>query len=206
MRKTCAVDWNQLRSEDSVYTSFERLCSQVAKLKKPSSDAEFISNGDPDGGVDCYWKLDNSDIHAWQAKFFRRLGTTQWNQIDESVQNALKNYPKLTKYVICLPLNLSNSGKNSARQKWESHKKKWLEQKPNVEVLFECKANNIDKSISGSKIVSRRILLNSHVMGITANNIAANNATLLLNFFPAILNTRKVSKTATSPINNRGIR
>ena len=136
MRKTCAVDWNQLRSEDSVYTSFERLCSQVAKLKKPSSDAEFISNGDPDGGVDCYWKLDNSDIHAWQAKFFRRLGTTQWNQIDESVQNALKNYPKLTKYVICLPLNLSNSGKNSARQKWESHKKKWLEQKPNVDYIF----------------------------------------------------------------------
>ena len=136
MHREYVIDWNRLRSEDSKRTSFELLCSQVARLKKPPSGIEFIPNGNPDGGVDCYWRLKNSDIHAWQAKFFYRLEKSQWDQIDRSVKNAIKNYPKLTKYTICVPLNLPNSSQNSARQKWERYKKKWLKLKSGVEYIF----------------------------------------------------------------------
>ena len=132
------INWSQIRSEDSKQASFELLCSQVARLKKPTSGIEFIPNGNPDGGVDCYWELENSDIHAWQAKFFHKLEKSQWAQIDSSVKDAIKNYPKLTKYTVCVPLNLANSKQNStrqksARQKWEQHKEKWLRLKSDVE-------------------------------------------------------------------------
>ena len=135
------INWSQIRSEDSKQASFELLCSQVARLKKPTSGIEFIPNGNPDGGVDCYWELENSDIHAWQAKFFHKLEKSQWAQIDSSVKDAIKNYPKLTKYTVCVPLNLANSKQNStrqksARQKWEQHKEKWLRLKSDVEYIF----------------------------------------------------------------------
>ena len=137
MQKPCMVNWNNFRSENSMEKSFEDLCCQVANLKKPSSGIEFIANGDPDGGVDCYWILKDSNIHGWQAKFFRGyLTSSRWTQINDSVKDAIQNYPKLTEYTVCMPMNLPNSGENSARKKWEECKKEWLKLKPNVTYNF----------------------------------------------------------------------
>ena len=130
------INWTKLRSEGGIEANFEQLCAIVARLQKPSFGTDLKVNGNPDDGVDSYWTLENSDIHAWQAKFFTKMNPSRWSQINNSVKKAIKNYPKLTKYIICLPMDLPNSGENSARKTWEGYIKKWSQLKPNVEYVF----------------------------------------------------------------------
>jgi hypothetical protein len=49
-----AIDWHSIRPiAGSQNLGFEELCSQVARMET-SSDAEFIRNGSPNAGVECY--------------------------------------------------------------------------------------------------------------------------------------------------------
>lgn len=71
---------------------FEELCCQLAGLEPPSEAAEFVrkEGSGGDAGVECYWRLGDGTEHAWQAKYFFKLGKSQWQQIDDSVRTALK--------------------------------------------------------------------------------------------------------------------
>ena len=84
--------------------------------------------GKPDAGVECYWTLPTTEEIAWQAKYFLRLDTTLWAQLDESVKTALDKHPKLIRYYVCVPVDLPDDrvGKQkSALQKWQERVAKW---------------------------------------------------------------------------------
>ena len=125
------ADWDKLRPSTDVRSSFEELCCQLARYEQVPENSTFVRNAPPDGGVECFWELPDGSEWGWQAKYFRHtLTPSQWSQIDESVKKALHTHPKLTKYVVCLPMNRSHSPKRSQRscyEKWKDHVKNWRE-------------------------------------------------------------------------------
>ena len=87
---------------------FEELVCQLACLQENSNYNKFvrIEGSGGDGGIECYWQLKDGSIHGWQAKYFiNKFQALQFKQLKNSVLSALNNYPKLTKYYICLPRN-----------------------------------------------------------------------------------------------------
>ena len=122
------VDWHSIRPLNGARDKgFEELCSQLAR-SEIADDAQFIRKGSPDAGVECFAVYENGSEYAWQAKYFLTLGNSQWSQIDESVSTALQKHPRLTRYFVCLPLDLPDArvpGKESALAKWNARVEKW---------------------------------------------------------------------------------
>ena len=140
-----SLNWNNLRPWDgSQRSAFEELCCQLADSEDMLEGEKFIRKGAPDAGVECYWKLANNDEHGWQAKFFTSPpNDSQWKQIDDSVNTALKKHPKLTKYIICLPIDRQDprvDNQNWFMDKWNQHEEKWeqwaIQKGMNVEFLY----------------------------------------------------------------------
>lgn len=46
---------------------------QLARQEKTSGYRRFVRNGTPDGGVECFWKLEDGREIAWQGEIDRRL-------------------------------------------------------------------------------------------------------------------------------------
>lgn len=127
-----SINWINLRSwNGSQQAAFEELCCQLASCEDIPKDAFFIRKGTPDAGVECFWKLADEKEYGWQAKYFLNPPDNgQWQQIDDSVQNAIEKHPKLSKYIICLPINRPDAridGQKSCLEKWEERVKKWTE-------------------------------------------------------------------------------
>ena len=125
------LTWTAIRSiNGSQAEGFEKLCVQLADAEKPD-DASFVPKGKPDAGVECYCILADGSEWGWQAKYFlHALGPTQWKQIDDSVKTALDKHPKLVRYFLCVPLDLSDtriSGQKSDLDRWNDHVAKWEE-------------------------------------------------------------------------------
>lgn len=126
--------------------AFEELCCQLAHAESFPVGSRFVRKGTPDAGVECYWTRPTGEETAWQAKFFSSLGKTQWQQLDDSVQNALEKHPNLRRYTVCLPFDradprIENKGKKqkSAMSEWEAHVKTWTEwsKERSMDVAFE---------------------------------------------------------------------
>ena len=84
--------------------------------------ARFVRFAPPDGGVECLWRLPDGSEYGWQAKYFPlSLQNTQWRQIERSVTRALQQYPRLKKYVVCLPINRTPS----SEKKWDEYVSRW---------------------------------------------------------------------------------
>lgn len=129
------MEWHKLRSGFDTRSSFEELCCQLARYESTPSGSQFIRKGTPDAGIECYWELPNGSMWGWQAKYFLNSPTSsQWKQIDKSVQNAINKHQNLTKYYVCLPINRSDPEGQSFLQKWKEHVKKWKEKK---DIKFE---------------------------------------------------------------------
>lgn len=135
--------WTDIRPVNgSQRTGFEKLCCQLAAYEDVPEDSVFIAKGDPDAGVECYWKLPNGDEWGWQAKFFLETpGNSQWSQITDSIERALERHPQLTRYYICIPLDRQNPrtpDRTDFMQKWDSNVRTWKEEskKKNIDVEF----------------------------------------------------------------------
>jgi hypothetical protein len=100
-----SINWNNIRPlGNSQNDGFEELVCQIARKESIENKKTFIRKGKPDGGVECFWILNNNDEFAWQAKFFTSsIAENQWAQIDKSVKKALDKHPKLKKYYIAIP-------------------------------------------------------------------------------------------------------
>jgi hypothetical protein len=106
---------------------FEELCSQLARAEVPTG-AYFVRKGAPDAGVECFAALTDGSEWGWQAKYFNRFTSTQWQELDESVEKALAKHPALVRYYVCVPLNRPDAriGKQqSTLQAWDNHVHKW---------------------------------------------------------------------------------
>ena len=86
-----------------------------------------------DAGVECYWTMNDQTEICWQAKYFMgQMNASRWSQLDNSFATALDKHPNLTKYVICLPIDKSDSRSKRGRKQvvtvedeWQHHVAKW---------------------------------------------------------------------------------
>lgn len=125
-----AINWSNIRTIDSSQqTGFEEFVCQLAKKENIPNKKQFIRNGTPDAGIECYWLLNNDEEIGWQAKYFLNSFTgTQWTEIKDSVLTALDKHPNLKKYILSVPYNppdSRNRGEKTFLTKWNEKVKKW---------------------------------------------------------------------------------
>lgn len=117
------IDFNQIRSTPkSKNDSFESLAIQLFKVhcNQPQGSSFFSLRGDGgDGGVEAYYKTPTGKILGIQAKYFFKLGSSEFGQIKSSLDTALKNHPTLTEYWIYLPFDLTGRVAEGKRGKSE---------------------------------------------------------------------------------------
>lgn len=93
------------------------------------SGASFVRKGrGADAGVECYWILPTGKEIGWQAKFLFTWDNSLASQLDDSIETALSKHPKLSKYIVCIPFDLSDgraTKTQSAQAKWKAWKAKW---------------------------------------------------------------------------------
>ena len=131
------LDFRTIRNHDgSRDNGFEELICQLAHLDPPNNASYFVrkDGAGGDGGVECFWKLKDGSEYGWQAKYFLDpITSSQWGQINDSVEKALKKHPSLTRYYVCTPRDLNDSRKKgnngkqvrSALDIWREHVEKW---------------------------------------------------------------------------------
>lgn len=142
-------DWNNIRPfNGSQKDGFEELVCQLARNTKIEESRYFVKKGNPDAGVECFWRLNNGDEIAWQAKYFTApLTNVQWSELDKSVKTAIVKHPCLKKYIISIPQDRADArlkDQKSFLQKWEKRVEKWekwsLEKGLNI--LFEYEGSS----------------------------------------------------------------
>lgn len=122
--------WADLREwNGSLATAFERLCNQFAAYEAVPKNSVFVPVAPPDGGVESYWIFPDKTEWGFQAKFFTsKPETSEWSQIDKSIQRALETHPNLIRYTICLPIDRSDPRKEDKqyfKDAWDTHQQKW---------------------------------------------------------------------------------
>ncbi|MFO1448258.1 MAG: hypothetical protein U1F61_08895 [Opitutaceae bacterium] len=60
-----------------------------------------------DGGVEAYCEQGHGKTVGLQAKYFDKLGASQWSQIRASIKEARRNHPALKIYHVATPLDLT---------------------------------------------------------------------------------------------------
>ncbi|MDF4968317.1 hypothetical protein P3573_07060 [Vibrio parahaemolyticus] len=120
------IDFTQIRpTPKSKNDSFESLAIQLFKAHcNPSIGSSFFSlRGDGgDGGVEAYYKTPTGEILGIQAKYFFKLGNSEFGQIKNSLATALKNHPTLSEYWIYIPFDLTGRVAEGKRGKSEVEK------------------------------------------------------------------------------------
>ena len=135
------LDFNHIRSiNGSANDGFEEFVCQLARKEEIPCKKRFIRNGKPDGGVECYWILEDGSEVAWQAKYFcKAFDNSQYQQIDGSVNEALSSHPNLKRYVIAVPTDPSDAhveGRKSMKARIDGYVERWSEINPNVSFEF----------------------------------------------------------------------
>ena len=131
------LDFNHIRSiNGSANDGFEEFVCQLARKEEIPCKKRFIRNGKPDGGVECYWILEDGSEVAWQSKYFcKAFDNSQYQQIDGSVKEALSSHPNLKRYVIAVPTDPSDAhveGRKSMKARIDGYVERWSEINPNV--------------------------------------------------------------------------
>jgi hypothetical protein len=116
--------------------AFEEFCCQLAR-RDPAvpTDSEFVRfhGAGGDGGVECLWRDAAGDEYAWQAKFMFDL-TKAKAALDESIATAVKIHPRLRRYAVCLPFDLTGpTGKtkkdgtpsSSQKERFDGYRGDW---------------------------------------------------------------------------------
>ncbi|MBL9165622.1 MAG: hypothetical protein JNL18_23060 [Planctomycetaceae bacterium] len=121
------MEWSTLKQPHE--SSFEELCCQLAAVEPPQDGCRFQRKGRPDAGIECLWRFPTGEEWGWQAKWFpSSLTSAQWQQLDQSFETAFYAHPQLTKYFVCLPLDLPDGRRDSvitAQQRWEEWRSHW---------------------------------------------------------------------------------
>jgi hypothetical protein len=116
------LDFRSIRPHDgSQHSGFEEFCCQLAALDSPGRAFHRKGPG-ADAGVECYRVEIDGTESGWQAKYFLEFGSSQVSQLTESFEHALERHPQLQKYIVCLPINLSDGrvgNQKSQRQRWD---------------------------------------------------------------------------------------
>lgn len=144
------LDFNNIRPiNGSTNDGFEEFVCQLARREEIPCTKEFVRNGKPDGGVECYKILEDGSEVAWQAKFFcKAFGDSQYQQIDGSVKEALNTHPNLRRYIIAAPTDPSDAhieGKMSMKKRIDGYVERWSKLNPHVAFEFWWASDLIER-------------------------------------------------------------
>lgn len=144
------LDFNNIRPMNgSANDGFEEFVCQLARREKIPCTKEFVRNGKPDGGVECYKILEDGSEVAWQAKFFcKAFGDSQYQQIDGSVKEALSTHPNLRRYIIAVPTDPSDAhieGRMSMKKRIDGYVERWSVLNPHVAFEFWWASDLIER-------------------------------------------------------------
>jgi hypothetical protein len=144
------LDFNHIRPlNGSGNDGFEEFVCQLARREEIPCKKKFVRNGKPDGGVECYWILEDGSEVAWQAKYFcKAFGDSQYQQIDGSVKEALNAHSNLRRYIITVPTDLSDAhveGRMSMRERIDGYVGRWLKVNPHVAFEFWWASDIIER-------------------------------------------------------------
>jgi hypothetical protein len=127
----------------SQHYAFEELCCQLASLEPRAMGDEFLRKGiGPDAGVECYLRHSDGAETGWQAKFFDKFDSSQITQLTESLKQAIEKHPKLTRYIVCLPIDLKDgrTGKSKTEGQrwidWKDIRLSELGEERNIEIIL----------------------------------------------------------------------
>ena len=149
------IDWDKLKPEPSQQENFEELCCQLAAREKTPEGSRFARLGQPDGGVECFWGMPDGTETGWQAKFHKKgVQSTQKKQIDKSIRKARETHPRMTRYVVCLPVNQRQGRTKTFRDKWGAWAAAWKEE-TGMDVEFWGSAE-IDERLNRQEHAGRR--------------------------------------------------
>lgn len=123
--------------------AFEELCCQLASLEpKKAGDSFYRKGPGADAGVECYICHADGSETGWQAKFLKDFDSKKPSQLTESFQQAIKKHPNLTRYIVCLPIDLKDgrTGKNKTEgqrwRDWKSTRLAEMEAGRNVDIVL----------------------------------------------------------------------
>ena len=128
-RRQVDPDFRAIRMhEGRQETGFEEFCCQIARRATdvpPGSAATRLRGAGGDGGVEFVWTLPNGDEWGLQAKYLFNLDKAQ---LDKSVETALTLHPRLTRYTICLPFDLTGPTARKGTSQvghWQEYNRSW---------------------------------------------------------------------------------
>jgi hypothetical protein len=154
-----AINWNDIRPfNNSQNNAFEELVCQLAREEVLTTATGFYRIAAPDGGVEAYCVMPGGEEHGWQAKYFFSVEASQWTQLTESFERALKTHPNLSKYYIAIPLDRQDPRKD--KQKWFMDK--WNEQKVKWIQTAKGQGRSIEIEYWGSSELIHRLSSNKH--------------------------------------------
>lgn len=125
-----SLDFTRIREHRGTQSGgFEELCCQLAALEDPATGSRFLRKGPgADQGLECYRTYADGHEVGWQAKYFvHGFDDGQAGDLADSLNRALLAHPKLTTFVVCLPINLrdNRSGKKASEvQRYERWRQK----------------------------------------------------------------------------------
>ncbi len=123
--------WEDIKPfNNSQNNAFEELVCQLAREEDVEGKKEFYRIAAPDGGVEAYCILEDGSEYGWQAKYFFSMGSSQWQQLKQSFETALKTHPNLNKYIICLPLDRQDPRRPEAKwfmDRWNEKVLEWTD-------------------------------------------------------------------------------
>jgi hypothetical protein len=144
------MNWQHFQTYNEAPTrAFESMCNQLFELwcKKTYADslkAVTIVNGSGgDGGVESFAIKKDDTIIGMQAKWFlNSISTSQFGQISNSINTALRVRPLIKKYIVCIPRDLSSDrigkGKkvieDTELNRWQKLKNKLEDDYPGLEI------------------------------------------------------------------------
>jgi hypothetical protein len=109
--------------------AFEELCCQLGRRELGVPEGgEFhrYRGAGGDGGVECIWSLPGMREWGWQAKYifdFDRALT----DLDESFRTAITTHPRLVRYIMCVPFDLTGTtGRGKGQQeRFDEKREEW---------------------------------------------------------------------------------
>lgn len=121
------IDFSLIRlHRKSQANAFEELCCQLAGDEDlDPSPVKFNRKGlGGDGGLECFATLADGTETGWQVKYYSDIASAI-NSLDESLSQALRKHSNMTRFVACIPIDLSDSRKDgvtTALDRWETWK------------------------------------------------------------------------------------
>lgn len=110
------MNWQHFQTYNEASTrAFESMCNQLFELwcKKTFHDSLIsvvvVNGSGGDGGVESFATKNDGTVIGLQAKWFlNSISANQFDQIESSIETALRVRPLIKQYIVCVPRDLAS--------------------------------------------------------------------------------------------------